>query len=151
MMSIHWFIVFKCMVHFPGFWTWIPLVERLLRRSWIFVLENLKQYAMVQSTRQPRYNCGRIQSWFCSHVLMESSYEQCSVRLWVVACFCWPPDLWFLPQRALETRWDSEFGRVCSALYHFMFASCMNSCGGFGGSGQPRHFPGKWAPFSQVI
>lgn len=35
---------------------------------------------------------------------------------------------------------------LCSALYHFMFASCMNSCGGGKGSGRPRHFPGKWGP-----
>lgn len=33
---------------------------------------------------------------------------------------------------------------LCSAMYHFMFSICMNSCGGGKGSGQPRHFPGKW-------
>ena len=77
--------------------------------------------------------------------------------LWVAVCFCWPADLWFLPERAFKTGRVSGFGlfcshfiflgvSLCSALYHFMFASCINSCGGVKGSGWPRHFPGTWGP-----
>lgn len=58
---------------------------------------------------------------------------------WVVVCFCWPAELWFLPERALKQGGSQDLGcsvlyfsRVflCTGLYHFMFASCINSCGG---------------------
>lgn len=71
-------------------------------------------------------------------------------------CFCWPEDLWFLPERALEAGRVSAFGLfalyfskafLLSALYHFMFASCMNSCGRGKGKWPTQTLSGKAGPF----
>lgn len=119
--------------------------------------KNLKQYEMVPSTCQPRHNCGLIQGWSCSpHGIWFRIVLSQGLGWWRVFAgrqtfgFCLGEHLKLGGTRSLA--WSVHtlfFFPLCSALYHYMFASCMNSCGGLKGSGQPRHFPGKWGPFTQ--
>lgn len=117
---------------------------------------------MVPSTCQPRYNGGLTQGWSCSSngIWLRMLLSQ-GLGWWRV--FAGRQTFGFCLREHLKLGGTRGFGLVCShfiffrafppppcsALYHFMFASCMNSCGGFKGSGQPRLFPGKWGPFAQ--
>lgn len=109
----------------------------------------------VTNTCLPVYKGHSAQGISCSfqwHLVPDSALS----GPWVVLCFCWPAVLWFLPERALETGRVSAFGLfalyfskvfLLSALYHFMFASCMNSCGGGKGKWSTQTLSGKVGPF----
>lgn len=85
-------------------------------------------------------------------LLMASGYKFSSVRVLGGGVFLLASRPLVFALESIKNRRVSGFGLfslyfssvfLCSALYHFMFASCMNSCGRSKGSGCPRHFPGK--------